>query len=69
MTDDAEHPFTRDGGNRSSRECVFDTSILKGGRALRQLPVPGLLFAPVEAAARHTVESAFSTLRHRAATT
>lgn len=69
MTDDAEHPFTRDGDNRSSRESVFDTGIAKGGCAFRQLPVAGLFFTPVEAAARHAVECAVSTLKHAEAMT
>jgi hypothetical protein len=64
MTDDAEHPFTRDRCDRSLRESVFDTGIRKGGHVLRQQPVAGLFFAPVEAAARHAVECAFSTLKH-----
>jgi hypothetical protein len=64
MTHDAEHSFGRNGDNRSSRDSVFDNGIRKGGRAFRQLPAIALFFASVEAAARHAVESAFSTLKH-----
>ncbi len=69
MTDDAEHPFTRDGGDRSPRESVFDTGIANGSHASRQLPVAELFFVPVEAAARQAVVSAFSTLKHAEAMT
>jgi hypothetical protein len=63
-THETEHAFGRNGGNCSSGDSVFDNGTRKSGRALRQLSVIALFFMCVEAAARHAVESAFSTLTH-----
>lgn len=63
-THDAEHPFACNGGNRWSRESVFDNGIWADVRAFRQLPVISLEYASVETAARNAVEDAFSTLKH-----
>ncbi|OFZ86064.1 MAG: hypothetical protein A2V78_13145 [Betaproteobacteria bacterium RBG_16_64_18] len=63
-THGAEHSFARNGGECSLQENVFDSSIRKGGCALHQPSVIVLFFAPVEAAARHAVESALSTIKH-----
>ena len=58
---DAEHPFVSTAVIAWHRRSIFDSGVRKAVDAPRQPSVITSFCAPVEAAARHAVESAFST--------